>query len=364
MYGNTLPFEGAVGVRLPVKVLFVGVFVVAILALLLAGIFLAWQIASILAPDVAPGEREGSGNAGALVEEGARRSENVAFSSNWEGVPQLYVMDVSTGAWKRITSGSGNPTSPVFSPDGDKLAYSEGGDIYTIEASGYAEPRKAVSTPSLDYVPTWSPDGRKLAYTCKDGEGADICVVDAGGGGEPERITGPQTEDYDPTYSPDGRTIVYSGEHEVEGEPSGDLYAARPDGSEKRRITETVRGVRRFDAAFSPDGASIAYASDRDGDYDVYLTSPDGSGGINLTNDEQDNFSPSYSSDGEKIIYSEDAVTDVNLLVMGADGYDKQRITDSPAVERQPNWRPEPRAPEDRGDEDGLKASVEPAASR
>ena len=347
------------GVGRPVTVLLVAALVVAILALLLAGIFLAWKIASILVSGVAPVEREGSGGGSALVEAGARRSENVAFSSNWEGSPQLYVMDVSTGAWNRITSGSGNPTSPVFSPDGDKLAYSEGGDIHTIEASGYGEPEKVVSTPSLDYVPTWSPDGRKIAYTCKDGEGADICIVDASGG-EPERITGPETEDYDPTYSPDGGTIVYSGEREVEGEPSGDLYAARPDGSEKRRITETVGGVRRFDAAFSPDGAAIAYASDRDGDYDVYLTRPDGSGGINLTNDEQDNFSPSYSSDGEKIVYTEDAVTDVNLLVMGADGYDKQRVTVSPAVERQPNWRPEPLVQDDAPapEDEGLQASA------
>ena len=84
---------------------------------------------------------------------------------------------------------------------------------------------------------------------------------------------------------------------------------------------------------YSPDGEVLAYASDRRGDFEV-----------NLTNDEQDNFSPSFSSDGEKIVHTEDATTNIDLMVMGADGGNRQRITDSPAVERQPNWRPEPPA--------------------
>lgn len=342
------------------KVLLVGAFVVAVLALLFSGLFLVWKIASLLVYGVAT-EEPRADEGGGLVEEGARRSENVAFSSNWEGSPQLYVMDVSTGAWKRITSGSSNPTSPVFSPDGEKLAYSDGGDIYTVEANGNGEPEKVVSTPTMDYVPAWSPDGQKIAYTCEDGDGGDICVADAGGAGKPERITGPETDDYDPTYSPDGETIVYSGEREEGGEMSGDLYAVRVDGSGRRRITEHVPGVRRFDAAFSPDGRAIAYASDRDGDFDIYLTRPSGSGvGLNLTNDEQDNFSPSYSSDGEKIVYTEEAITDVNLLVMDANGYNRRPITDSPAVERQPNWRPEPQEPQDGSGEDGLQANSLP----
>lgn len=336
------------GVRLPAKVLAIMAFALAFLFLVFLVLYVAVRVAGIL---LAVAEGEGVAGDGGPAGSGAGGSEQVVFASNWEGSPQLYVMDVSTGAWKRISSGSGNPTSPVFSPDGERVAFSDGGDIYTINAGGYGEPERIVSTPSLDYAPAWSPDGAEIAYACKDEAGADICLASADG--ETERIERPDTEDYDPTYSPDGGTIVYSGERELGGETSGDLYAVSaedPAGDEPERLTEPVPGVRRFDAAFSPGGEVLAFASNRrGGDYDVFLMRPTAAdreeAQINLTADEQDNFSPSFSPDGEEIVYTEDAATDVNLLVMSADGHDKRRIADSPAVERQPNWRPTPPTP-------------------
>lgn len=60
-----------------------------------------------------------------------------------------------------------------------------------------------------------------------------------------------------------------------------DVYVMKPDGTGLRRLTDHPR--RDFDPAWSPDGSRIAFTSDRDGDREVYVMNADGSHQTRLT---------------------------------------------------------------------------------
>lgn len=92
--------------------------------------------------------------------------------------------------------------------------------------------------------------------------------------------------------------------------------------------------------AWSPDGTRIAFASNRDGDFDIYVMKPDGSEVIQLTDDPSWDDEPSWSPDGTRIVFSSSR-DGMNICVMDADGSDVQCIADSRGVNYSPDWSPD-----------------------
>ena len=120
------------------------------------------------------------------------------------GVPQIWTMNAD-GSGQTQFSGitQPTPTGPAWSPDGMKLAFSSGGEIWVINANGTNELR-LTTTASTDTDPAWSPDGLKIVFA-KGGSGITVINADgsnemplAGGGGGP-------------AWSPDGTKIAYRG---------------------------------------------------------------------------------------------------------------------------------------------------------
>ncbi|MDE5574417.1 MAG: peptidase S41, partial [Bacteroidales bacterium] len=78
-------------------------------------------------------------------------------------------------------------TYPAISPDGQTIAFSHQGDLFTVPVAG-GEARQITSNPAYEAYPVWSPDGSRIAFA-SDREGSlDIYCVDAKGG-SPVRLT-------------------------------------------------------------------------------------------------------------------------------------------------------------------------------
>jgi serine/threonine-protein kinase len=118
-----------------------------------------------------------------------------------------------------------------------------------------------------------------------------------------------------------------------------DIYAMAVDGTGKVRLTDhpaTDGGPR-----FSPDGTKIAFYSNRDGDYDLYLMNADGTDVTRLTDDTVDEGRPSFSPDGAELVFAAGSGAETELWTLNADGSSLMQLTDNDTEDLQPTWSPD-----------------------
>ena len=124
------------------------------------------------------------------------------------------------------------------------------------------------------------------------------------------------------------------------------IYLMDADGSGEGRVTDergdtsTGAGVQfQTDPAWSPDATRIAFASAREGTFDIYLMNADGTGTTRLTSTNANDRGPSWSPDGRRIAFSRSS-DGGQVWVMNADGTGARRLTDELAEEGEPSWSP------------------------
>jgi WD40 repeat protein len=108
------------------------------------------------------------------------------------------------------------------------------------------------------------------------------------------------------------------------------------DGSSPIRLTNNL--ALDYEPSFSPDGSKIAFASTRDGNFQIYVMNADGSNQINLSNNLASERHPSFSPDGSKIAFVSNRDGNNEIYVMNADGSNQIRLTDNPASDFYPGW--------------------------
>ncbi len=93
-------------------------------------------------------------------------------------------------------------------------------------------------------------------------------------------------------------------------------------------------------AAFPGANGKIAFASDRDGDYEIYVMNADGTGVTRLTNSPGEDGGTAWSPDGTKIAFASDRDGNYETYVMNADGTGVTQLTTHPGVDGIPDWQP------------------------
>jgi len=180
----------------------------------------------------------------------------------------IHVFDVSSKHDVAITSGPYDDASPVWSPDGRMIAFSsnrtanpdsnENTDIFVVEPTPGATPRQVTTSPGTDASPVFSPDGQSIAYVA-GGEPKDIwyatddIAIVPVGGGMPRTLTAGVDRNFSrPEFAPDG-TAVFS-----LLEDGGNSYVARIPvaGGAAHRLLQGEHDVSAFDVAKTGD---IAY---------------------------------------------------------------------------------------------------------
>lgn len=135
--------------------------------------------------------------------------------------------------------------------------------------------------------------------------------------------------------------------------PSQQLAAVAGEGAESELwlVNSTGIGATRLtfnaaldeDPAWSPDGARLAFTSDRDGNQEVYVMNADGSNPQRLTSSPGVDAQPAWSPDGTRIAFMSARSGDAEIYVMNADGSDPVRLTTTPGPDLDPTWSPDSR---------------------
>lgn len=279
--------------------------------------------------------------AGSAITEAAPAGR-IAFSSNRDGNPEIYVMNVDGAGQTRLTTTDAftYDDDPKWSPDGAKIAYTSAflgflGDIYVMNADGTGQTR-LTSNVANDQGPTWSPDEQKIAFHSVRDSNADIYVMNADGTGE-TRLTDDVALDLRPAWSPDGQRIAF-----MSGTFTFDIYVMNADGTGRTRLTNTYPAGDAL-PQWSPDGQKIAFQTYRDaGNTDIYVMNADGSGPTRLTSNPAVDSRPAWSPDGQHIAFQSNRDGNYEIYVMNADGSEQTRVTNNPAADTSPAWQPQP----------------------
>ncbi len=94
---------------------------------------------------------------------------------------------------------------------------------------------------------------------------------------------------------------------------------------------------------YSPDGDQIAFISNRDGNFEIYVMDSDGSDPVRLTNSVDEDYSPRWSPDGSRIAFGSGPYGEWEVFIINADGSNEIQLTDSPPniTAISPVWRPQ-----------------------
>jgi Tol biopolymer transport system component/cytosine/adenosine deaminase-related metal-dependent hydrolase len=284
----------------------------------------------------------------------------IAFSSDraFRGNYDIWVVNVADG---RLTQWTSEPTEefePAWSPDGKEIAFvvgtssldwlgvfqgSVGGIIKSNSASG--ERRTIITAPQGAHLdsPSWSPDGQKIAYTEFSGRRTHLLVSGEQVGSAEDVFPFPAVwlSANQLLYTGDGKVLVSTMGGETKSIPfKADFLLDRPpykhrqldfDSSEVR----PVKGI--MEPVLSPDGKRIAFEA-----LNQLWLMDIGDKPQPLTNDDFYKQSPAWSPDGTKIAYSSDKGGTANIYVLDLAAKTERCVTnleDSAAFE--PAWSPD-----------------------
>ena len=215
-------------------------------------------------------------------------------------------------------------------------------DIFVIGSDGTGL-QNVTQDPAKDGDPSWSPDRRFIAFSSNRGGSADIYVLDLGSGLTPPRaipgVLGPGDQIH-PVWARDGQHLAYVSNEDGDWE----IFLSLFNGAEKRQLTHNAA----WDSfpTWSPDGREIVFTSARDGNYELYAVDVSTGAERRLTDHPASDAFPAYSPDGLRIIFVSARTGLLELYTADLRRVEQTlvRLTDStaaPQANRYPDWSPD-----------------------
>jgi dipeptidyl aminopeptidase/acylaminoacyl peptidase len=227
-----------------------------------------------------------------LTNEAPQASRQPVLSSTLETIP------VPGGDRRVVYATEGRIEAPNWTRDGAAIVYNSQGHLYRIPSAG-GQPQK-IDTGSATRINNdhgLSPDGMMLAISdqSQDNHQSIIYVLPLAGG-TPRRVTA-KAPSYFHGWSPDGKTLAFCGQRDGEF----DIYTIPAEGGEETRLT-TAPGLDDG-PEYSPGGEYIYFNSERTGTMQIWRMKPDGTDQEQVTKDEYNNWFAHPSPDGKRLVF-------------------------------------------------------------
>ncbi len=223
-----------------------------------------------------------------VVTEGTNMAADLSFDKreiviDLQGT--IWLLPAKGGKAKAITDGMGDDRQPVWSPDGQKVAFQSFRDgyyhIWMINKDG-SDLKQVTSGVFDEREPDWSPDGKYIVYSSDVYGNYDIFKINLETK-ETKQLTSDPANEYCPAYSPDGSEILYVSE---QNESPG-IYKVSADGS----LSQVIERKGTLTAPSWSFDAKTIYFTEFTGSYSslVKTTAPSGKTEI-ITSKEIDVF--------------------------------------------------------------------------
>lgn len=268
------------------------------------------------------------------------RSLVVADRSDEDSPRTLTVIDRATGARRAVGEKSQFICNPAFSPDGRLIAYTTGSgflshDIWVVPAAG-GRPTRLTHDGKRIAGLTWTADGKRIIFSSRKVGPFRLWSVPASGGAV-EPVPQTDTDVLAPHIGRRSKRLVYA-----RTKLTRNLYRETRRGGQAGELIVSNR--ESFQPVYSPDGTRLAFASDRTGSYEIFVTGADGKdppmqlttfGGAHTG-------SPSWSPDGQWIAFDSRAEGNSDIyVVQSLGGGTPRRLTEDASEDRSPVWSPD-----------------------
>lgn len=278
----------------------------------------------------------------------------IAFASARSGVPQIFLSNADGTALTQLTNMENGACQPSWSPDGSQLAFispcSRRGEffetayressLYLMNADGTGQ-KPLTTVPGSDFEPAWSPDGRRIAFTSVRDGNKQIFLLDVNSLAI-TRLTDASLdiESSQPAWSPDGNMIVYT----VKRVGTYQIWVMTDTGQENIQIARSGQALWDFSPVWSRDG-NIFFSQRRSvpsrpwlmkmtyGDLELDPTR------LNFPTPIED---VEFSPDGLWLVFEgrDNSTGDWDIYFMTVAGSGRTRLTNDPALDFDPSWRP------------------------
>jgi Tol biopolymer transport system component len=184
-----------------------------------------------------------------------------------------------------------------------------------------------------------APHVNQIAFTSnRDGNDFEIYLMDADTGEVFAQLTDNTFNDLGPTWSPDGTHIAFASD--VDGDY--EIYSLDVGTGESLNLTNNT--AEDLYPSWSPNGRQIAFTSNRDRNWEIYVMDTGGKNFERLTNEAIYDGNPSWSPDGSQIAFVKDRDSKREVWIMGVDGKgEAQQLTDNTFGDYGPAWSPNAR---------------------
>ncbi len=262
-------------------------------------------------------------------------STRIAYVVKARGQFLLQIADADgQGAATALTS-SEPIISPVWSPDGSRLAYvsfEKKKPIVYVHSLASGRRHIVANQKGSNSAPAWSPDGSKLAVVLSKDGNSQIYLVNADGSGAPQRLATSAGIDTEPRFAPDGSLYFTS---DRGGSPQ--IYRMAAGGGDLQRIT--FDGSYNVSPRPAADGKTLAFITRRDGRFQLAVMDL-ASRQVQVLTDSNKDESPSFAPNSRMILIATEIGGRGVLSAVSSDGRIKQRLSVAAGDVREPAWGP------------------------
>ncbi|GAB1421088.1 hypothetical protein MASR2M15_12280 [Anaerolineales bacterium] len=242
-----------------------------------------------------------------------------------DGNYHLYYLDASGEMTKLID----NVRSFDIAKDGQKIVFSPDSDDETVQSQLYittlGNPGEISQVTNLErgfaHSPVFSADGNQILFVSDFDGDEEIYLLDLNSG-ITSQLTYNEVSDRDPAWSPDQTMIAFSSDRDSPG--LTEIYRLifvedPPEIPEEVQVHDSGHIVERltndqgssYSPSWSPDSKKIVFASDREGDGDIYIMDADGNRPRQLTvGDSAEDRLPVFTPEGSMIAFVSNRIDD------------------------------------------------------
>ena len=246
----------------------------------------------------------------------------------------VYVLDLEnpTEPARRLTSWGRWTTSPTFTPEGGEILVSSG-DVggerrfWSLDPRGAREPRLLALAGEDSFSLTLAPSGvagrPRMAFT-RGVVKSDIWRVVAGEAASPERVVSSSRLDSNPALSPDGARLAFESNRSGRAE----LWICDADGANPRQLTADAPPFAS-QPDWAPDGSRLVTSAIFEGVAQLFSVSPESGELTRLTDGPGDKLNPRWARSGESIHFLLSREDNVGYIgFVPADGGEIGRLFD------------------------------------